>query len=157
MSTIPTTFELVHGYRGQVIDLDEQCVVKNFLGKTADEAYEMYCSYYNHVYTEDLMWMNVGGLEYYLPPAFRYVQDDRSKCHCVFTSGLLLALSCQIRRELPLHLKLIIRSAVEYVRSNLSKFVDGHSDEIYLPHMQQQISEIETNLQQDICWRRLPI
>jgi hypothetical protein len=76
---IPTMLELVPGYQGQVIDLDEQWAVKDFLGKTAAEAFEMYRKDGGHSYTEDLAYMAVGGLEYYLPPAFFYLQSDDSR------------------------------------------------------------------------------
>jgi hypothetical protein len=141
--TIPNRSELVDGD-----SLDGRKVLQHFLGKTADEAYEMYCSDLNHCYTEDIMWMAVRGLEYYLPPAIRYIEEVKSKGDCDFVSGLLGALSVHLEFSgLTARFIEIIRGVLGYIRANKTKFVITDEDRaIYLPLIEERLWEIDSRL-----------
>jgi hypothetical protein len=53
-------------------DPDERNALRNFLGKTAEQAAEMFRERFI-LYQEDLLWMDPNALRYYLPPALEYV------------------------------------------------------------------------------------
>ncbi len=138
---VPKKHELVTGD-----SLDEHYVLKNFLGKTGDDAYGMYFSQPNC--TEDLMWMTLLGLEYYLPPAVRYVEGADSKGDHFFVSGLLSALSFRAAHEtLTPQLRSLFRRLLEFVRANVDKFMEEDVDRYtILPHIQKIIAETEIYL-----------
>ncbi len=59
-------------------DLDEQAAVKSFLGKTREDALEMFCR--NALaYSEDLMVMGDVAFDYYFPAYCAYLVSERSK------------------------------------------------------------------------------
>jgi hypothetical protein len=76
---IPTKDELV-----DYDSLDDRTVVNHFLGRTADEAFEMFRTNASQ-YAEDFMWMAQRGLEYYLDPVCRYFQSCDSEGDWFFT------------------------------------------------------------------------
>jgi len=86
----PTATELVgpppHG-------LDEKCVLKNFLGKTQEQAREM-CK--SSAVTEDFTYMASAGLCFYLPAALRYLESEDAAGCWEFAHGLVCALSSQV-------------------------------------------------------------
>jgi hypothetical protein len=88
--TPPTANELVgpppHG-------LDERWALKNFLGKTREDAQKM-CR--NSAVTEDFTYMAPAGLLYYLPAALAYLESDESTGQWEFAHGLMCALSSQV-------------------------------------------------------------
>jgi hypothetical protein len=123
---IPTKDELV-----EFDGLDERCVVKHFLGKTSDQAYDMFRS--GSHYCEDLMWMSPRGLQYYLPPAIRYLESEESRGDFEFVSGTMTSLSIQVtQNQLSASLVDSIRSLISFVRSNLVKFGVEDTDEFIL-------------------------
>ena len=77
----PTADELVgpqpHG-------LDEKCALKNFLGKTQEQALEMFTS---AAVTEDFTYMASTGLCYYLPAAVSYLESDEAAGHWSSLTG----------------------------------------------------------------------
>jgi len=76
------------------LSLDEEWVLKNFLGKTVDQAREM-CQHGPPV-TEDFSYMTPTGLDYYLPAAWSYLESDDSTGDWEFAHGLMCSLSCQV-------------------------------------------------------------
>jgi hypothetical protein len=108
--------------------LDGKWALKNFLGKTQTEAFEM-CGC-NSAVTEDFTYMAAAGLCYYLPPALAYLESDESDGDWDFASGLMCALSSQVAifgmRGKPLAL---IRQIAEYCDSHRDKF--SISDELF--------------------------
>jgi hypothetical protein len=113
--------------------LDTEWMLKNFLGKTADEAFEMFR---REPVTEDFAYMQPAGLIYYLPPALRYLESAGAKGDWEFAHGLLCSLSCQVTisnvRE-PAVLQWINRIA-DYLDLHRTKFdfSDGDLVEEYL-------------------------
>ena len=73
--------------------LDSQEVLRNFLGKTFDEAQEMF---HNESVTEDFAHMTSEGLTYYLPAALGYLRSRSSVRDWEFAHGLLCSLYCQV-------------------------------------------------------------
>ena len=66
INQIPAIHELVDYQEG----LDEQCVIKHFLGLSQEEAASMIIEetpFPYGVYTEDLMWLSDRGFAYYFP------------------------------------------------------------------------------------------
>ncbi|HEY3965534.1 MAG TPA: hypothetical protein VGM05_13340 [Planctomycetaceae bacterium] len=133
MEGVPTELELV----GDSHHIETSYVLGFFLGKTADEAYDMYRSDdFVPGGLEAFSYLSVRGLEYYLPPAIRYIESIDSSGNNEFVSGLLSALSDQMFHEpirkcwsprippnpLPPHIVDSIRRLAEYVRLNLKKF-----------------------------------
>jgi hypothetical protein len=53
-------------------DPDERNALRNFLGKTSEQAAEMFRERFI-LYQEDLLWMGPNAFRYYLPPALEYV------------------------------------------------------------------------------------
>lgn len=114
----PTANELVgpppHG-------LDEKWALKNFLGKTQEEARET-CRKSSAV-TEDFTYMAPAGLCFYLPAALSYLESDDSTGDWEFAHGLMCALSSQVGihglRGDPL---VFIRQIADYCDRNRTKF-----------------------------------
>jgi hypothetical protein len=115
--------------------LDEKWALKNFLGKTQEEAKEM-CR--NSAVTEDFTYMAPAGLLYYLPAALNYLESEDSTGHWEFAHGLMCALSSQVglfgMRGEPL---VLIRQIAEYCDKHREKFnltpedlFDGYLDTI---------------------------
>ncbi|MFM7315484.1 MAG: hypothetical protein ACKO5E_00925, partial [bacterium] len=57
--------------------LDERCAVKNFVGKSQQEAELMFRENFL-TYQEDLMWMGPVAFAYYLVPAMNYLKSIHS-------------------------------------------------------------------------------
>jgi hypothetical protein len=124
-------------------DINAPYVCGWFLGKSADEAYEMFRSdsdgggrdFWPGGF-EAFANLSVRGLEYYLPPAIRYVQSRESAGNGDFVRGLLSSVSTHLYNEpirrvwspqlppnaLPPAVVDSIRELAEYVRINLEKF-----------------------------------
>jgi hypothetical protein len=135
---LPTEDELVDRNA-----IDAPYVCGWFLGKSADEAYEMFRSdsdgagrdFWPNGF-EAFAFLSVRGLEYYLPPAIRYVQSSDSLGNGDFVRGLLSSVSTHLSSEPirrnwsaqlppnPLQPETVdsIRKLAEYVRQNLKKF-----------------------------------
>ena len=65
--TIPSKEQLVD-HDG----LDERYVIKHFNGKSVDDAYRMFADKPS-LYCEDIAYMSLAALEYYLPAALAYL------------------------------------------------------------------------------------
>jgi hypothetical protein len=119
----PTANELVgpppHG-------LDEMWALKNFLGKTQEQAIEL-CK--KSAVTEDFTYMASAGLRYYLPAALIYLQSEDSRDHWDFAHGLMCALSSQVSifgmRGEPL---VPIKQIADYCDTHREKFSLGADD-----------------------------
>jgi len=113
----PTELELVGP---PPLSLDAKWCLKNFLGKTADEAGQMFRG--NSAVTEDFTYMTAVGLCYYLPPALSYLQSDEEG-NWEFAHGLMCALSSQVGtfglRGEPL---VLIKAIAEYLDNHRDKF-----------------------------------
>ncbi|MBK9072100.1 MAG: hypothetical protein IPL79_14010 [Myxococcales bacterium] len=59
-------------------DLDGQVAQRNFLGKTVEEAAQLFAKQGGSV--EDLMWMGPRAFVYYLPAALRYLEGATTDC-----------------------------------------------------------------------------
>jgi hypothetical protein len=57
--------------------LDGRSAEWNFLGKTSEEAFEMFQRDFS-VYEEDLRWMGSVGFRFYVEAAIRYIQSEES-------------------------------------------------------------------------------
>src|ERR1700752_415695 len=101
-------------------DLDERWALKNFLGKTQEQAMEM-CK--SSAVTEDFTYMAPSGLCYYLPAALRYLESDEAAHHWEFAHGLMCALSSQVdifgMRGEPL---VLIKQIADYCDKHREKF-----------------------------------
>jgi len=126
--SIPTRAELVD-YDG----LDEEHVLKCFLGKSQEQAYAMVLG--NPMYfTEDLTYMAAKGLTYYLPVYERYLRLDNSQHDADFAGGALTALHSRIKHcndSLPVELLAAIKAFVAYVKDNQAKFEIDLTDKFY--------------------------
>lgn len=107
-------------------DLDQQWALKNFLGKSREQAIEMFKKI---PVTEDFAYMASAGLCYYLPAALRYLESEDSRENWEFASGLMCSLSSQVSimglRGEPLPL---IRQVADYLDANRQKFELGQED-----------------------------
>jgi hypothetical protein len=129
--------------------IDAPWVCGWFLGKSGDDAYEMYRSGedalgrdFNISGFEAFSYLSVGGLEYYLPPAIRYVENPESAGNRDFVCGLLASLSTHLSHEpirrawspqvapngIPPDVVNSIRKLADFVRQNLQKFNLEESD-----------------------------
>jgi hypothetical protein len=129
---IPTEDELVDADH-----IEAPYVCGYFLGKTADDAYEMYRSedFFPSGF-EAFSYLAVRGLAYYLIPAVRYLESSDSAGNRDFARGLLSSLSNHLYSEpirraqsphlpahpLPREIVASIRHVANYLRSNLTKF-----------------------------------
>ena len=104
--------------------LDHKWALKNFLGKTQQEAREL-CK--NSAVTEDFTYMAPAGLCYYLPAALNYLESE--ECSWEFAHGLMCALSTQVAvlgmRGEPLAL---IRQIADYCDNHREKLSLGAGD-----------------------------
>ena len=111
--------------KDQLIDhdgLDERYVIKHWNGKTIDDAYKMFAER-GSLYCEDITYMSVAALHYYLPAALAYLQSTDSNDDCEVASGVMTSLSCICKRpDLTPPVVGLIRSITNYVAGNLSKF-----------------------------------
>lgn len=100
--------------------MDVEVVLKNFLGKTEEEAKEM-CKH--SAITEDFTYMTSAGLCYYLPAALSYLESDESNDDSDFADGLMSALFSQVShfgvRGEPL---VLINKIADYCDTHREKF-----------------------------------
>ena len=74
-------------------------------------------------YCEDITYMSVAALHYYLPAALTYLQGPDSNDDCEVASGVMTSLSCVCNRpDLTPPVVGLIRSITNYVADNLPKF-----------------------------------
>src|SRR5690606_695162 len=74
--------------------LDDEWALKNFLGKTREQAQEMCRT--NPSVTEDFMYMAPAGLTYYLPAALEYLKSPEADGEWLFAHGILGSLAFQV-------------------------------------------------------------
>jgi len=101
--------------------LDTEWMLKNFLGKTKEDAIELMKS--TGGISEDFTYMAAIGLRFYLEAALEYLKgDDVADEEWGFPTGLLCSLMCQVKycnvdsSVLPL-----IREVAEYCKNNTQK------------------------------------
>jgi hypothetical protein len=106
--------------------LDQKWALKNFLGKTQEQAVDM-CK--SSAVTEDFTYMASAGLCYYLPAAFRYLESEEATHHWEFAHGLMCALSSQVSifgmRGEPVTM---IKQIADYCDAHREKFGLGPED-----------------------------
>lgn len=116
--------------KDQLVDydgLDERYVVKHWNGKTIEDAYAMFAAGIS-LYYEDITYMSVAALHYYLPAALAYLQSDESNEDWGCASGVMASLSCVCNRtDLTPPVIVLIRDITRYVADNLAKF-DAEDD-----------------------------
>jgi hypothetical protein len=101
--------------------LDEEVLLKNFLGKTDNNALQMFQQ--NPAVTEDFAYMRPSGLLYYLPAVLTYLKSAESSANWEFASGLLCALSIQFGiHKVGGPALSLMQQIAEYCRSNRAKF-----------------------------------
>ena len=106
--------------------LDEAWALKNFLGKTQEQALEL-CK--NSAVTEDFAYMAPRGLCYYLPAALRYLQSDESTEDWAFAHGLLCSLSLQVKTPgVQGEALALIEQIADFCDTNREKFDLGVDD-----------------------------
>jgi hypothetical protein len=101
--------------------LDTEWMLKNFLGKSKEEAINLMKS--TGGISEDFAYMAATGLRFYLEAALEYLKSDEVATEeWDFPNGLLCSLMCQVkhfnvdRAALPL-----IREVAEYCKNNSDK------------------------------------
>lgn len=110
--------------------LDQQWALKDFLGKSVDEAEEM-CRNRPSV-TEDFTYMAPAGLIYYLPAALNYLISDESKEDWEFAHGLMCALSSQVEiLGLRGPAVTIVSEIAEFCDVNRAKFDLGGEQDLF--------------------------
>jgi hypothetical protein len=72
-------------------DLDGQCAVRNFLGKTRRQIFDEFDENYYH-YTEDLMFMGSESFCFYLTPAVDFVLTTKSRGYASLIHVMTLTL-----------------------------------------------------------------
>jgi hypothetical protein len=77
--------------------LDEEEVLKHFLGKTQTEILAALPN--SGHFQEDFMWMRPAGLSYYLPAVADYLRSSDSHNDFEMSEGLLCSLSFQVRQN----------------------------------------------------------
>jgi len=77
--------------------LDEEEVLKHFLGKTQAEIRSVLPTS-GHL-QEDFMWMLPAGLSYYLPAVADYLRSSESQDDFHMSEGLLCSLSFQVKQN----------------------------------------------------------
>jgi hypothetical protein len=109
------------------LTLDAEYTLKDFLGKTVDEALQ---TIEDGGVTEDFAYMTSVGIAYYLPAALQYLEGEDSRDDWEFAHGLLCSLSCLIELDglegpgLP-----ILRQVSEYCDQHRAKFdMTGEND-----------------------------
>ena len=111
--------------KDQLIDhdgLDERYVIKHWNGKTVDDAYKMLADKPS-LYCEDITYMSVVALAFYLPAALSYLQSTDSDGDWDCASGVMTSLSCVCSRpDLTPPVVGLIRNITNYVAANLTKF-----------------------------------
>jgi hypothetical protein len=116
--TLPTREEI------NVFDsLDERSACEHFLGKSLDEACEMFRAGFSG-YQEDLMWMGPVAFRYYVEAAVRYVESDAAKgdfaVPVFFGSVIRFRLDHDPRELMPVARRLA--AACQYVLNHLRGF-----------------------------------
>lgn len=129
--------------KDQLVDhdgLDERNVVKHFGGKSVGEAYRMFAESAG-LYCEDITYMSVAGLDFYLPAACAYLQSDEAEGDWECASGVMTSLSCVCSRpDLTPAVVKIIREITDYVANHLAKF---DADDDWVP---TRIATVRTHI-----------
>ncbi len=132
---MPTREQLVTGD-----SLDEGWVARHFLGKSREQALELYAGD-NFSWTEDLGYMSAYALEYYLEPLDRYLRSEQSQNENDVAMGVLTALTYQIHAaKLSAALRRKIRDLAHYLNANTAKFELDVNDRFY-QSLQKNIAE----------------
>ncbi len=112
--------------------LDELSAKKNFLGKTREQAAELFFEHPTY-YGEDLMWMGDAAFCYYLPAVLPYIESEESQGDSEFICALISALefrqedspqALRACREPLLHL-------LHYMNAHWEKFDIGLPEDIF--------------------------
>ncbi|GAA5508892.1 hypothetical protein [Novipirellula caenicola] len=120
---IPSKKQLVDGD-----GLDERYVIEHFLGKSVEDAYRIFADGGGYI-TEDISYMSIFALDYYLPAALKYLQSSDSVNDWEFASGVLTSVSCVCNRcDLTESLRRTMSSIVEYISLHLDKY-DATNDD----------------------------
>ncbi len=122
--------------------LDTEWMLKNFLGKTKEEAIELMNS--TGRISEDFTYMATDGLRFYLEAALEYLKGDSVATEeWDFPSGLLCSLMCQVKYSnvdpsmLPL-----IKEVANYCKHHTKKLGLDESCELYQSYI-KSIEEAE--------------
>jgi hypothetical protein len=119
--SLPSRKELIGRRRGP-LSLDEECVVEDFLGVTAEDFRERLVSE-GGIYQEDFMWMAYDGLRYYMPVVFDFLKSPEANDDWEVSRGILCSLSAQITSEwFPADLSQLALEIVDYIDANREKF-----------------------------------
>jgi hypothetical protein len=111
--------------------LDERTAVKNFLGKTLQQAEEMFRNGGSQLYTEDLMWMGPNAFCYYVRAAVDCLKSDASAGDWYMLCGFCTAVEYQLKYYRPAIETSVplLREALAYVLSSWAKFGPDIPDE----------------------------
>lgn len=104
------------------LNLDEQAVVKLFLGKTRKEAQEFF---HAQKVADGLTYMSDAGLRYYLPAALSYLKSDQARGNWTFAHGLLEALSSRVSM-------FGMEGAVREMAQEIAEYCDGNREKFGL-------------------------
>src|SRR5438128_2553652 len=110
------------------VGLDEQSVLKNFLGRSQAQARAMFQE--SSYVADDFAWMAQAGLRYYLPPALEYLESDESSHDWEFANFLLCSLYIQVgTMGVAQDVLDLIRRIADYLDAHRTKFDIGTDEE----------------------------
>lgn len=101
--------------------LDTEWMLKNFLGKTKEEAIDLMKS--SGGISEDFAYMSGDGLRFYLEAALDYLKgDDVANEEWDFPNGLLCSLMCQVKYfDVDSSVLPLIKEVCEYCKNHTEK------------------------------------
>lgn len=129
------------------LDLDERCAVENFLGRTLNEAEELFGDK-PHYYTEDLLWMGDVGFVFYFPAFYNFLKSDKANGDCDVLNNIITIIESRAENfaDSIRPIKGTVLSCVDYCLTDFAKFqVDA---EIYgdlesrLRELKKRVSEL---------------
>jgi hypothetical protein len=140
---------------GDTSNLDVACAVENFLGKSYEQALEMFEKGYVS-YWEDLMWMKSVAFKFYIRPAIDYIvsgkvilSDDVSSI-----DGFILAIGYRLEDNSALGLEDIqamgltadVMNAAKYLAENFRRLPSSEAYEEMLVELERIRETLERSL-----------
>jgi hypothetical protein len=119
--TVPTREEI-----NPFDDLDGRVACENFLGKSLDEALELFRE--NPLeYQSDLLWMGIVAFKFYLPAAIQFIKQETSGEHSDFVAHFSGTLESKLENESK-ELVSVANQLVDvcdYIIQNWQRFEEG--------------------------------
>ena len=132
---IPTALEI-----NPYDDLDGRTALKNFLGKSFQDATEMFMQN-SYSLSEDLMWMGIKAFAFYLPAVIPYLESDESQYDCFTASSLISTFRFRLEHE-PETIQIAGNPMISVLRVIQRNFPKYDADQTAYPNLQIELQKL---------------